>query len=359
MDNFKFEDLEVINYLNSYKEHELMKKLEKVADIAVKIGADVKPGERVLILGDSGSDQRVMDLFMYKCQEVGAQVLQMIMPFVEQVTKIQDRVGHAMAECDVIFPFTKSQILYSDAILNARKSARILYMADLETHNMIRPVVLETDFVEMGEVGKAMQKLLRSANIIEVTSKAGTKATMQIDPKRRVNYTDSMVREIGELDYLPAGSWSASPFEGSVNGTFVVDASLYPIGKLTSPVVFNYKDGWIESIEGGKEAADMREWMAYREEINDGDKLHYWFSHIGGGINKNADYTGNLMEDERVWNSFCISGGANAMNFLGKNTAKSHWDGMCDKITMKIDNEMICEDGVFVHKDLVQFENND
>ncbi|MEG1537997.1 MAG: hypothetical protein RR387_06910, partial [Clostridiales bacterium] len=71
---------------------------------------------------------------------------------------------------------------------------------------------------------------------------------------------------------------------------------------------------------------------------------------------KNACYTGNLMEDERVWNAFCISGGTNVMNFLGKNTAKSHWDGMCDKITMVIDGVPICEDGKFIHPDLVEFE---
>lgn len=356
MENYKFEDLDFISYLNTYKEYELIKKLKKVADIGVDIGAEVKPGEKVLILGDTGSDQRIMDLFLYKCREVGAEVLLLLMPFVEQVTKIPLRVGSAMSECDVIFPFTKSQILYSDAVMNARQNARILYMADLETHNIIRPAVLDTDFIEMGKVGKAMQSLLRSAGKIEVSSKAGTKAEMIIDPKRYVNFTDSMVRQVGELDYLPAGSWSASPFESSVSGTFVVDGSLYPIGTLSEPVVFHYKDGWIQSIEGGNEAADMREWMTYRQKINDGDRQHYWFSHIGGGINKNARYTGNLMEDERVWNAFCISGGNNVMNFQGKNTAKSHWDGMCDKITLIIDGVPICEDGVFIHQDFVKFE---
>ncbi|MEG1996920.1 MAG: hypothetical protein RR051_00605, partial [Clostridiales bacterium] len=121
MDNFRFEDVGVISCLNNYKEYNLMKKLEKVADIAVNIGAAVQPGEKVLILGDTGSDERVMDMFMYKCQEVGAEALKMSMHFMEQVTKIPERVGQAMAECDVIFPFTKSQILYSDAIFNARK----------------------------------------------------------------------------------------------------------------------------------------------------------------------------------------------------------------------------------------------
>lgn len=67
-------------------------------------------------------------------------------------------------------------------------------------------------------------------------------------------------------------------------------------------------------------------------------------------------YTGNLMEDERVWNAFCVSGGANAMSFGGQNTAKSHWDGMCSDITMVIDGMPICEDGHFVHPDLITFE---
>ncbi|MEG2213823.1 MAG: hypothetical protein RRY35_08010, partial [Clostridiales bacterium] len=178
MDNFRFEDVGVISCLNNYKEYNLMKKLEKVADIAVNIGAAVQPGEKVLILGDTGSDERVMDMFMYKCQEVGAEALKMSMHFMEQVTKIPERVGQAMAECDVIFPFTKSQILYSDAIFNARKVARILYMADLETHNMIRPVVLDTDFYQMSKVGKAMQSLIKQAHKIEVCSKNGTKAEM-------------------------------------------------------------------------------------------------------------------------------------------------------------------------------------
>lgn len=356
MGKFHFEEVGVISCLNNYKEYELMKKLEQVAHIAVNTCAGIKPGEKVLLLGDTGSDERVMDMFMYKCRESGAEAIKMSFHFVESVLKIPERVAQAMWECDVLIPFTKSQILYSNAIAKTKKNARILYMADLETHNMIRPVVLKTDFEEMSKVASIITPIIQNARKIEVRSKAGTSATMVMDPARPTSSTDSMVRNTGELDYLPGGSWAAAPVEDSVNGVFVVDGSLYPIGVITEPVYFHYKDGWLIKIEGGKQAKEMQDWMEYRSSINDGDQLHYWFSHIGGGINKNACYTGNLMEDERVWNAFCISGGANDMSFNGKNHAKSHWDGMCRDITMLADDVIICEDGKFVHKDLQKFE---
>ena len=89
---FHFEKIDIINYLNTVKEYELMKQLDKVADIAIKRCAKVKSGEKVLILGDTGSDERVMDLFLYKCRKVGAEALKMSFHFVESVLQIPKRV---------------------------------------------------------------------------------------------------------------------------------------------------------------------------------------------------------------------------------------------------------------------------
>lgn len=353
---FHFEKIDNINYLNTVKEYELVKQLDKVADIAIKRCAKVKSGEKVLILGDTGSDERVMDLFQYKCKEVGAEALKMSFHFVESVLQIPERVSHAMWECDVLFPFTKSQILYSDAIAGTLKKGRILYMSDLETHNMLRPVILEADFEEMSQIGPIIKSIIQNAKKLQVKTKAGTDAIMYMDSNRPARCTDSVADKAGELDYLPGGSWSAAPIEESVNGTFVVDVSLYPVGLLDEPVIFTYENGWIKNIEGGKQAKKMKDWLKYRQEINNGDKMHYFFSHIGGGLNKKASATGNLMEDERIWNAFCISGGSNQMTFKGKNNAHSHWDGMCRDCTLIVDGVQVIEDGKFVHPQLARFE---
>jgi len=43
------------------------------------------------------------------------------------------------------------------------------------------------------------------------------------------------------------------------------------------------------------------------------------------------------MEDERIWNAFCISGGDNQMTFKGKHNAYSHWGSMCLDCTLIVD----------------------
>ena len=103
-------------------------------------------------------------------------------------------------------------------------------MANLETHNMLRPVILEADFEEMSQIGPIIKSIVQNAKKLQVKTKAGTDAIMYMDSNRPARCRDSIAAKVGELDYLPGGSWSAAPIEESVNGIFVVDVSLYPVG---------------------------------------------------------------------------------------------------------------------------------
>ena len=58
------------------------------------------------------------------------------------------------------------------------------------------------------------------------------------------------------------------------------------------------KDGVIERIDGGEEAA---EYERYLRGFNDPGMLK--MAHIAYGFNPGARLTGNIVEDERVWGS--------------------------------------------------------
>jgi leucyl aminopeptidase (aminopeptidase T) len=68
----------------------------------------------------------------------------------------------------------------------------------------------------------------------------------------------------GDHGYLPGGAWFGCPAEESVSGTSVIDCSMEPGvagGIVTDPVVLEFRDGRIVSLEGGAQAAEFRTWL--------------------------------------------------------------------------------------------------
>jgi leucyl aminopeptidase (aminopeptidase T) len=322
------------------------KAIAEVADIAVATCAAVKPGERLLVLTDTGGDPDLATAMAEAGRAAGAEVILMTFDQVDTITKIPGRVAAAMAASDVVIPLCKSRILYSDAVRNVRKTGRMLYMADVPTEFFLRPVVLEADYDALARLASAFKDLFAGDHELHVWSAAGTEATMKMVGSRDLALSICRVREVGDHDYLPGGAWFGCPLETSVNGTFVIDCSIEPGvkgGILADPIVLTYRDGWLQSVAGGAEAREFQEWLDTRDEQIRG------FSHNGGGFNRAASRIGNLMEDERILGAFNIAGGNNTLGWPGTNQSKFHFDGMMLHASYAIDGETLCEEGQFVH----------
>jgi leucyl aminopeptidase (aminopeptidase T) len=324
--------------------------LAKVAEIAVAKCAAVQPGERLLVLTDTGGDPDLSDAIADAGSRAGAEVVVLRFDKVETISEIPERVAAAMASSDVVIPVCKSRILYSDAVRNVKLTGRMLYMADFPTELFMRPVVLDADYDGLHRLAEAFSALLSGDHELRVESRRGTKATMTMVASRDLALSTCRAHSRGDHDYLPGGAWFGCPIEESVNGTFVIDCSIEPGvtgGVLNEPIALTYRDGQLVAIEGGAEAREFQAWIDSRDAQLRG------FSHNGAGFNRAASRIGNLMEDERIMGAFNIAGGNNTLGWPGTNQSRFHFDGMMFDATYSVDGVLLCEDGQFVHPALL------
>jgi len=324
--------------------------IARLAEIAVGTCAAVRPGERLLVLTDTGGDPALADALADAGHRAGAEVIVLRFERVDTITMIPERVAAAMLSSDVVIPVCKSRILYSDAVRNLKATGRMLYMADVPTELFLRPVVLDADYEALARLASAFQKILGGDHELHVSSARGTEATMTIVASRDLALSICRAHERGDHDYLPGGAWFGCPVERTVNGRFVIDCSIEPGvsgGLLNEPIALTYRDGWLVSVEGGPEAREFEAWLDSCDEQIRG------FSHNGGGFNRAASRVGNLMEDERILGAFNIAGGNNTLGWPGTNRSRFHFDGMILRASYSVDGVPVCDDGHFVHPLLV------
>jgi len=322
----------------------------KIARIAIHDCAGVRSGETVLIVTDNAGDPELADLLAHEARSVGAEVVVIGFGYVQTILEIPERVSAAIRASDVVIPVCQSRILYSAAIKAARERGRILYMADFPTEMLMRPVVQLADYGALAAYGEAFPEIFAAGGELRVTTPAGTDATMQMLPDRRLSISTCRVRGPGERDYLPGGAWFGCPDETSVNGTFVIDCSMEPGvvgGVVEEPVRMTFVRGAMVELAGGDQAEEFRSWL------ESCDEMIWNVSHNGGGFNAHASRIGNLMEDERILGSFNIAGGNNQSGWPGSNASSFHWDAMMLQATYSLDGVPICERGEWVHPRLV------
>lgn len=128
---------------------------------------------------------------------------------------------------------------------------------------------------------------------MRIRSHKGTDITFSIKD-RPVNVLTG-IPEAGELAPVPTIEVNVVPVTGSAEGVIVADASIpyLGIGLLTEPVICEVREGRITKIEGGGQAAFLRDhWAAI------GHPAVYNVAELGIGLNPHAILTGDMLIDE-------------------------------------------------------------
>ena len=121
------------------------------------------------------------------------------------------------------------------------------------------------------------------------------------------------------------------------------------LGILRDPIRLVVERGTIVAIDGGREAAKVREWFARLE-----DERMYRLVHTCYGVNPGARLTGKCTEDERIWGCTQWGFGYQAEAFGGAlGDAVSHGDGVCLDSSVWIDGSQVLDRGRVVDEDLV------
>jgi leucyl aminopeptidase (aminopeptidase T) len=312
----------------------------KGAEKIVRVCADVKPGEKVLVVTDTAT-LRVGELVATAAFQVSENtVLAIMTPRTGHGAEPPPHIAAAMAEANVIFMPLKFSMTHTSATEEARKhGARVLSMGDYN-ERMLEEGGIHADFLQIAKTVKRVAERLTHGRVAEISSPRGTKLRMNVAGRKGFSET-GLSHQPGDFAGPPNIEALVSPMEGSTGGILVVDGSIPQpgLGVITDPIRVTVREGKIAEIEGGGQANVLRQVLSGFD-----DPWIYNIAELGIGLNPQSTVTGSMMEDEGAYGTCHIGIGSN-LEYGGTVKAKSHIDMIIRESTIVIDGKPLQERG--------------
>jgi 2,5-dihydroxypyridine 5,6-dioxygenase len=198
-------------------------------------------------------------------------------------------------------------------------------------------------------VTKANARLSR-ARTMTVTSPAGTELTCPMGQFPVISEY-GFVDEPGRWDHWPSGFVLTFPDDGKTSGRIVIDKGDILLPQkcyVTEPITLTVENGYATKIEGGVDAALLRDYMSSFD-----DPEAYAISHIGWGLQPRArwstlglyDREATIGMDARAYEgNFLFSLGPNNEAGGSRSTA-CHIDIPLRDCTVSLDGEPVVRSG--------------
>jgi len=299
--------------------------------------ANVRSGERVLIITDTQIDFSISMVLAMAAAEAGAEpIITIMLPRRAHGDEPPLPIKEAMLSSDVIFTPTSKTLFHSQAARDAcRKGARMLSMTGITPLSFMKGAGL-ANFEEIEPVVIKLAELLTQAETLRLKTPAGTDLKASIKG-RSGNAEPGIVRNKGEMGGWPDIEVNIAPIEDSVEGTVVIDVTATDFGFVDVPIRIEIRNGRAVKIEGGVVAEKLRELL---ESANDPNQ--YVVAEIGFGLNPNAELQGRIIEDESALGTAHIAFGNN-LSLGGKNKAPYHVDLVMKDPILELDGKKIIE----------------
>jgi 2,5-dihydroxypyridine 5,6-dioxygenase len=200
------------------------------------------------------------------------------------------------------------------------------------------------------------QSLYEKTKEVRVTSKAGTDLAYRCG-EYPVMSQYGFADEPGHFDHWGVGLLHTFPNEGSASGQVVIapgDIVILPYCRYVQDAVrLEVREGHVTRIEGGVDAALMREWLA-QGKVSAEDRDPYAVSHLGWGLNPQCRWDaialyGDAPERSRAAarsfpGNFLFSTGPNTQGG-GKRTTRGHYDVPMRGCTIALDGRVVVDEG--------------
>jgi leucyl aminopeptidase (aminopeptidase T) len=310
--------------------------VRRMAMTIIKDCMGVMPGESVLVVTDNIRKDLGMPIYQAALEAGNDAVYMEMRPRSVNGEEPPRAVADAMYDADVIVAMTKTSLSHTDARIRAvEHGARMATMpfgsgsTEFATRIFIHGG-MTVDYKRMDRNIHRLADRINGSKQAHIMTEKGTDVVIEYGG-REFREDSGIAHDPGDFTNLPAGELYVAPV--SANGTIVVDVTMGRLGRLTSPLTLEVKDGMADSIRGerAKEIEDILDAFGTKAMT---------LAEFGIGMNPKAHVCGLLVEDEKVGNSVHFALGDNA-GFGGDVDVGIHMDGVVDRPTIYIDGEQI------------------
>jgi 2,5-dihydroxypyridine 5,6-dioxygenase len=343
----------------SVSDFQMIKAWEEVLRLS-----ELKPGQTVAILCAPHTHPQTLRTAMIAAQSAGAIVTKIEMPPInaEKATSrdLMNYLGETpLTNNPVALAALKSADLVLDLmlLLFSPEQMEILHSGTKILLAVEPPEVLVRTIPTMADRARILRatKVLEIAKKMHVTSAAGTDVTFRIGEFPTIGEY-GFVDEAGRWDNWPSGFLFTFANEGGSEGTIVIDRGdilLPQKNYMSDKITLTVRDGFVRSIEGGVDAAMMREFMeAYK------DPEAYAMAHIGWGMQPRCFWhTLSLLDREQTVGMDARAYEGNFLFSLGPNNevggprkTACHLDIPLRNCTVRVDDIVVVQEGKVVEE---------
>lgn len=306
-------------------------RIEDSADMIIGTCMGAKPGESVLIITDTNTDERIAKALFDSAAQRGCEALVMTMIPRDQDGQEPPRViAEAMKNADIILAPTSRSLTHTKARKQACEiGARAATLPGI-TFDMMTSGGLTADYDLIASRAKEMLEKVAGSKEVRITTDLGTDLIFDVQGCKWMADTGRCT-EPGSFSNLPAGELFVAP--ANVNGTMVIDGAMGGIGLLDEPIRIEIEDRRAVGFSGGP-AAELEKM------VDLAGPLARNIAELGIGINPAAELIGVVLEDEKVGGTVHVALGDNS-TFGGDVSVDLHLDGIIRSPKARVDgNEL-------------------
>ncbi|WP_051582289.1 aminopeptidase [Microbacterium paraoxydans] len=217
---------------------------------------------------------------------------------------------------DATFCLTKHSLTHTSARKQAVAAGKLFITMPGITEYILTEGAMTADYVRVERETLEMAKRITDANAVTIHSGDGRhRLHVPLEGRDGIPST-GVFHGKGTGGNLPSGEAYVAPVEYAVSGTLEVNGSIAGIGLVDEPVVLEVRCGRLESATGPL-GARLLEML--------GDGLGRQVAELGIGTNHAAGIIGDILEDEKAYNTIHIAFGSNN-TFGGTIAAGVHID---------------------------------
>ena len=324
----------------------------------------VGPGEKVAVLSEGDILQDYSEAFLRGAEELGADAVRVNVEASATNAGPEARLAdlgtsalstdreslETLKESDLVVDLML--LLFSKEQLEIQASGtRILLAVEpFESLKRLFPTEAQRKRVESGA------RRMFEAETLRFTNGVGTDVRYELlkGPPTKCVITEYGFTDIpGRWDHWPSGFLASAGTKTGVEGRVVMDVDdmILPWKQLLrAPIDLTIRDGVITDVAGGDDAKQFREYVESFE-----DPRAYGISHIGWGLNENANWDVNvpgICQDGRAYyGNVLFSIGPN-IEFGGDNDTACHLDLPMKNCSLWLDDDLIVENGRVIPDDM-------
>ncbi|GAA0361391.1 aminopeptidase [Bacillus horti] len=212
-----------------------------------------------------------------------------------------EEVATQMRQYQLVFCLTKHSLTHTVARKEANnKGISVITMPGI-TEDMFLQGAMSADYRRVEEETLSVTEKLTQANKITIYTGDKEKLTVPLTGRSGVPST-GVFREQGASGNLPSGEAYIAPVEGQAEGTIEINGSIAGIGLVDAPIILTVTEGRLVSATGDNGGRLL-------ELLGDGDGR--LLGELGIGTNHAARITGNILEDEKAYDTIHVAFGSN------------------------------------------------